>query len=67
MELQVKTLNKDGSIAFDGILRQREVTFVLGIGINFLLANGASPFIQDDEEDAEEGGSMVVDGPTTAQ
>lgn len=54
MEIQVKTLNEDGSINFEGILRQHEVQFVLEVGVNFLLANGASPFIQDEDEEIDE-------------
>lgn len=62
MEIRVKTLNEDGSINFEGVLRQHEIEFVLEIGVNFLMANGATPFIQDDDEEIE--GSMV--GPSTA-
>jgi hypothetical protein len=65
MEIKVKTLNEDGSILFDGVLRQHEVEFVLQVGVNFLLANGASPFIQDDEEDIE--GSMIAPATGTMQ
>jgi hypothetical protein len=54
MEITVKTLNEDGSIFFEGTLRQHEVQFVLEVGVNFLLANGASPFIQDDDEEIDE-------------
>jgi hypothetical protein len=50
MEIQVKALDEDGSIRFEGTLRQHEVQFVLEVGINFLLMNGASPFIQDEDE-----------------
>jgi hypothetical protein len=61
VEIKVTTLNPDGSIHFEGVLRQHEVSFVLEVGVNFLLANGASPFIQDEDEDIE--GTIV--GPST--
>jgi hypothetical protein len=64
LEIKVQTLNEDGSILFDGVLRQHEVQFVLEVGVNFLLANGASPFIQDEDE-AEE--NMVGPGSETFQ
>lgn len=64
MEVEVKTLNEDGSIRFEGTLREREVSFVLEVGINFLLANGASPFIQDEDE---VGDTMVGPSTDTAQ
>lgn len=60
MQIQVKTLNPDGSVAFEGTLQQHEVQFVLEVGVNFLLANGASPFIEDDEDDDEEGDGLAV-------
>jgi hypothetical protein len=62
MEIRVKTLNEDGSINFEGTLRQNEVQFVLEIGVNFLLANGASPFMEEDEEQDE---SFVAPGTDT--
>ena len=65
MEIQVKTLNEDGSINFEGTLRQHEVQFVLEVGVNFLLANGASPFIQDDDEEIDE--TMIGPGSENLQ
>jgi hypothetical protein len=64
MEIQVKTLNPDGSIAFEGILRQHEISFCLEVGVNFLLANGASPFIQDEDETEE---NMIGPGTDVVQ
>lgn len=64
MEIAVKTLNEDGSILFEGVLRQHEVQFVLEVGVNFLLMNGASPFIQDDDETEE---NMIGPGTDVVQ
>ena len=52
MKIKVQTEDKDGNITFDGILNQQEVDFVLNIGINYILANGAMPFFngRGDEE-----------------
>lgn len=61
MEIRVKTLNEDGSILFDGILRKHEIDFVLEVGVNFLLVNGATPYIQDEDEEIED--AML--GPST--
>lgn len=61
MEIRVKTINEDGSVLFDGMLNQKEVQFVLEVGVNFLLANGAQPFLEDDDEDTIEApGSETV-------
>lgn len=51
MELEVKTLKEDGSIVFEGVLGRKELTFVIGVGLNVILASGASPFVADDEAD----------------
>jgi hypothetical protein len=64
MEIAVKTLNEDGSILFEGVLRQHEVQFVLEVGVNFLLMNGASPFIQDEDESEK---NMIGPGTETVQ
>jgi hypothetical protein len=64
MEIAVKTLKEDGSILFEGVLRQHEVQFVLEVGVNFLLMNGASPFIQDEDESEE---NMIGPGTETVQ
>jgi hypothetical protein len=64
MEIAVKTLEEDGSILFEGVLRQHEVQFVLEVGVNFLLMNGASPFIQDEDESEE---NMIGPGTETVQ
>jgi hypothetical protein len=64
MEIAVKTLKEDGSILFEGVLRQHEVQFVLEVGVNFLLMNGASPFVQDEDESEE---NMIGPGTETVQ
>lgn len=65
MEIKVKTLNEDGSIQFDGVLRKHEIEFVLEVGVNFLLVNGATPFIQDEDEEID--GVFTAPGTTTTQ
>jgi hypothetical protein len=67
MEIEVKALNEDGSIAFQGVLRQKEVNFVMGVGINFLLANGAAEFLEEHADAAEEDNTMFGPGTTTKQ
>lgn len=57
MDIKVKTLHPDGSVHFEGTLTPNEVSFILETGINFLVANGAQPFIDHggpDEEDDDE-------------
>lgn len=52
MNFEIQTKNEDGSIAFTGTLSKNEATFVLNVGINYLMANGALPLFtgKDDVE-----------------
>jgi len=52
MLIEVESKDSDGNIAFHGKLNKTEVSFVLNVGINYLLANGAMPLFtgKDDEE-----------------
>lgn len=59
-EIKVTTLNSDGSIAFQGRLNADQVSFILGVGINFLLARGAEMFDEDEDDDLPE-----VNAPST--
>lgn len=49
MELQIKTQDDKGNIILEGTLSDKELDFVVNVGINFLLANGASPFFKNKE------------------
>ena len=60
MEINVKTEDESGNVVFEGTLSKREVDFVLNVGINFLMANGATPFIRDDDEAIEAPGTDTV-------
>jgi hypothetical protein len=62
MEIEVKTEDDEGNITFQGTLKKNAVNFVLGVGINYLLAQGAMPFIKD-MDDPEDGDTMI--GPST--
>ena len=45
MEFQIEAKNEDGSVAFSGTLNQIEAQFVLNVGINYLMAMGAFPYL----------------------
>jgi hypothetical protein len=51
MLIEVQTKDSEGNIAFQGKLNSREVSFILNIGINYLLANGAMPLFTGKEEE----------------
>ena len=51
MQFYVKALNPDGSVKFEGELGPKEVEFVVQVGMNYLLMQGALPFLKDDDEE----------------
>lgn len=60
--LKVATLNEDGTVAFEGEFGPEEVRFIMEIGVNFLLQQGALPFVGEDEDE-----SFEVEGNDTVQ
>lgn len=64
MKIEVTTKDEDGNVAFTGTLSKTEVSFVLNVGINYLMANGALPLFtgKDDEELG-----LVAKAPATTQ
>ena len=64
MIIEVTTKDEEGNVAFNGKLNSTEVSFVLNVGINYLMANGAMPLFtgKDDEELA-----IVAKTPKTMQ
>lgn len=52
MIIEVVTKDADGNIAFNGKLNSQEVSLVLNVGINYLMANGIMPLFtgKDDKE-----------------
>ena len=61
MIIQVETRDEDGNITFNGKLNTEEVSFVLNVGLNYLMAQGAMPMFSGDE-----GHDVAKYGPTTA-
>jgi hypothetical protein len=62
MIIDVEHKDEDGNIIFNGKLNKSEATFVLNVGINYLLAHGCLPQFTGKEEE------VVVHGmPTTKQ
>lgn len=63
MEIKVKTYNEDGSIAFEGVFGPKEAEFILEVGTNILLQQGAIPLMMDDEDDEDE--EVIPNAPGT--
>lgn len=61
MIIEVETKDEQGNIAFHGKLNSQEVSFVLNVGINYLMANGAMPLFIG-KEDTELG---IVAAPSS--
>lgn len=62
MIIEVTTKDEQGNIAFNGKLNSKEVSLVLNVGINYLMANGVMPLFTG-KEDSELG----VVSPTPEQ
>ena len=60
MEIHIKTEDENGQIIFEGTLSSEEHDFVLNVGLSYLLAKGATPFMKKDE-------SSLAEGPDTIQ
>lgn len=54
MIIQLKTLDADGNLVFEGKLNQEEASFVLNVGINYLMAEGAMPSFTGEDDETEE-------------
>lgn len=52
MQFNIETKDKDGNVIFSGSATQQEASFLLNVGVNYLLANGAMPLFtgKSDEE-----------------
>jgi hypothetical protein len=50
MIIEVETRDEAGNITFNGKLNRNEISFVLNVGINYLMANGAMPLFTGKEE-----------------
>jgi len=61
MIIEVETKDNNGNIAFHGKLNSEEASYVLNIGINYLLARGAMPMFTGVE------GGTVVHAPSATR
>jgi len=51
VKFEITSKDENGNVAFSGTMNKNEATFVLNIGINYLLANGAMPLFTGKEDD----------------
>lgn len=68
MNIKVVTLNQDGSVQFEGSFGPEQVRFIMEVGVNYLLAEGALPILGDeasevDDDDDED--TFFIDGDET--
>lgn len=63
MIFEIKTKDEEGNVAGEFRLNAQEATFVLNIGLNYLVANGAMPLFTG-KEDGELG---IHAAPTQTQ
>lgn len=60
MKFAIETKDENGNVAFSGTMNKAEATFVLNVGINYLLVNGAMPLFTGKEDD-----ELGIVAPTT--
>lgn len=60
MLIEVVTKDEDGAIKFQGKLNSKEIAFVLNVGINYLMVNGALPLFTGKEDE-----ELGIVGPST--
>lgn len=68
MDIEVVTYNEDGTVSFQGRINAEQARFILGVGVNFLMQQGAYALTDDegdeiddyiDEQDAHEGPDTI--------
>lgn len=62
MIIEVTTKDAEGNVAFTGKLNSQEISLVLNVGINYLMANGVMPLFTG-KEDTE----LVIISPPPPQ
>jgi hypothetical protein len=61
MIIEVTTKDENGNVSFQGKLNSTEVSFVLNVGLNYLMAKGAMPIFSGKEDE-----DLSVYAPSTA-
>lgn len=60
MIIEVENKDEEGNIVFKGTLNKEQVSFLLGVGVNYLMQQGALDLFEDDD-------TFVHNTPETAQ
>lgn len=50
IKFEIQSRNEAGEVVFTGTASEREASFLLEVGVNFLLANGAMPMLKGDSD-----------------
>lgn len=51
MKFEINSKNEDGSIVFQGTANGTEASFLLNVGVSYLLAKGAMPLLKGGTEE----------------
>lgn len=65
MKFEIQSKDSDGNIVFQGTANQGEASFLLNVGVNYLLGQGVAPMLTGNEE--EDGLGLVAEAPDTVQ
>lgn len=62
MDFVIKSKDKDGNVTFEGTANAVQASFLMNVGVNYLLQRGVEPMLVKDE-----GIGLVVEGTETRQ
>jgi len=48
MKFEITSKDEQGNVVFAGTFNQQEASFILEVGVSYLLANGALPFLAEE-------------------
>lgn len=67
MEFVIVSKDKEGTVLFEGKANEKEASFLLNIGINFLLAQGTYPLLKGESGNESVRGKVVDDDEKEGQ
>lgn len=55
MEFNIKSKDKDGNVTFEGTANATQASFLMNVGVNYLLQRGVEPMLTPTDEPVAEG------------
>lgn len=55
MNFEIKSKDKDGNVTFEGTANATQASFLMNVGVNYLLQRGVEPMLTKGDETLVEG------------